>query len=276
MADPDGGSRGGHNGQDDELVLQRRLTTLLLDQIGTAGFALAGSGAIREHGITDRLTHDVDLFTTTVTSPEAFAAAIDQAEDALRRHGYRVTRTRSTPEFARLLVEADSTERNRAVEVDLGFDWRADPPTRLEIGPVLSLRDAVGSKVAAVYSRGEARDFLDLDAIRRSGRFADEDLLTMAKDHDPGFETEHFIDQLRWVNRIQVGRVRGYDIDTDQLDAIKTRLTTWADHLAAPEPPSSPYRPAVRPPGRPAAPRPPEPPPPRGHQRDNGGPSIGF
>lgn len=50
-----------------DVAFQRFVTTLLLNHIGSAGFALAGSGAIREHGITDRLTHDVDLFTTAAT-----------------------------------------------------------------------------------------------------------------------------------------------------------------------------------------------------------------
>lgn len=58
------GSLGGSAGA----AWQRQVTTLLLHRVGSAGFALAGSGAIREHGITDRPTRDVDLFTTTATS----------------------------------------------------------------------------------------------------------------------------------------------------------------------------------------------------------------
>ena len=43
---------------------QRRITRLALEAAGDeAGFALAGSGAIREHGLIDRPTEDVDLFT---------------------------------------------------------------------------------------------------------------------------------------------------------------------------------------------------------------------
>ena len=62
----------GHNSDNaTDVAFQRFVTTLLLNHIGPAGFALAGSGAIREHGITDRLTHDVDLFTTAATSPAA-------------------------------------------------------------------------------------------------------------------------------------------------------------------------------------------------------------
>jgi hypothetical protein len=263
-----------HMGNTTDVALQRHVTTLVLDHIGSAGFALAGSGAIREHGITDRPTNDVDLFTTSATSPEAFAAAVTDAEHALTNHGYRVIRTRTTPEFARVLIETSETSNNRVVEVDFGIDWRNEPPTQFAIGPVLALRDAVGSKVAAVYSRGEARDFLDLDAIRRSGHFTDGDLLALAKEHDPGFELDHFIDQLQWVNRIRPGRTSGYGVDAEHLDQIKTRVTAWAEELAALEPP---------PPSRPTAPRPPDhllaPPadqPYRGQHRDPGGPSIGF
>ncbi len=42
---------------------QRVITQLLLAVLQDAGFALAGSGAIREHGLTSRRTADVDLFT---------------------------------------------------------------------------------------------------------------------------------------------------------------------------------------------------------------------
>lgn len=263
-----------HNiGNAADLAFQRFVTTLVLDHIGSAGFALAGSGAIREHGITDRLTHDVALFTTTATSPEAFAEAVAEAEAALSSHGYRVIRTRITPEFARLLIETSDPGEDKVVEVDFGIDWRNEPPTQLAIGPVLALRDAVGSKVAAVYSRGEARDFLDLDAIRRSGRFTDPDLLALAKEHDPGFELGHFIDQLQWVNRIRPGRTSRYGVDAEQLDQIKTRITAWADELAAPEPPPPPPPTALGHPEHRAAPPADQPYP---GQRDNGGPSIGF
>jgi len=260
-------------GNTTDVAFQRHVTTLVLDHIGSAGFALAGSGAIREHGITDRLTNDVDLFTTTATNPEAFAAAVADAEGALTGHGYHVTRIRSTPEFARLLVETTDAADDNVVEVDLGIDWRNEPPTQFAIGPVLALRDAVGSKVAAVYSRGEARDYLDLDAIRRSGRFTDHDLLALAKEHDPGFELSHFVGQLQWVNRIRPGRTSDYGVDADQLDEIKTRITAWADELAAPAP-SPPRPPAPLSPEHRPAPSADQPNP--GQHRDTGGPPIGF
>ena len=51
------------SGEDDQ---QRRLTADALAALAGRDFVLAGSGAIREHGISDRPTQDVDLFTASV------------------------------------------------------------------------------------------------------------------------------------------------------------------------------------------------------------------
>jgi hypothetical protein len=44
--------------------LQCEITRLALRTLDGTPFALAGSGAIREHGIIDRPTQDIDLFTS--------------------------------------------------------------------------------------------------------------------------------------------------------------------------------------------------------------------
>ncbi len=145
--------------------MQREVTRIAL--AGVDGFALAGSGAIREHGLIDRPTEDVDLFTNR-QDLAAFGTAVDQVAANLRRCGFEVVETRRAPQFARLHV---ATSDGLPLDVDLGVDWRQDEPVRLDVGPVLSLADAVGGKVGALYSRGEVRDYLDADAIRTSGRF---------------------------------------------------------------------------------------------------------
>lgn len=61
----------------DLLEHQREITRLLLLAIDDVGFALAGSGAIREHGVSERPTEDVELFTTKVGA-QRFGAAVDQ------------------------------------------------------------------------------------------------------------------------------------------------------------------------------------------------------
>lgn len=143
-------------GAADSVEVQRRVTRIALAGIAHAGFALAGSGAMREHGVIERPTEDVDLFTST-QDVEQFAAAVRQVVALLRRSGFDAEESRRASQFARLHVRVtDETH----VDIDLGVDWREQDPVILDVGPVLSLRDAVGNKVSALYSRGEARDYL--------------------------------------------------------------------------------------------------------------------
>ncbi|WP_053208201.1 nucleotidyl transferase AbiEii/AbiGii toxin family protein [Jiangella muralis] len=207
---------------------QRHIARLLLSAIGDAGFALAGATAIREHGLTNRPTQDVDLFAASSTTAEQFKAALTRAEGVLRERGYQVRRHRSSPLFARLVVEDHA---GVGLEVDLGVDWRQDPPVQLSVGPVLSIRDAVAAKIGAVYSRGEARDFLDLDAIRESGRFTDEELLQLARDHDDGFDARMFAAQLDRISHIHTDEVSEYGVDVSALEGIARRLQVWATSL---------------------------------------------
>jgi hypothetical protein len=50
---------------------QRVADSLILAVIGVDGFALAGSRDIREHGLIDRPTLDIDLFTSTTAGRAA-------------------------------------------------------------------------------------------------------------------------------------------------------------------------------------------------------------
>lgn len=211
-----------------DVEYQRDVTRLALDALASGGFALAGSGAIREHGIIDRPTQDIDLF-TSVTSTEAFALSTQRLAAKMRERGLEVVEVRNAPQFANFSVTSPT---GQTVEVDLGVDWRAAEPVTLSIGPVLSLQDAVGSKVVAVYSRGEVRDYLDLDAIRESKRFTDGQLLDIAAARDPGFDIGMFARQLDQVKRISSTlRVQEYGVGEQELAHLKSRLSGWAEQL---------------------------------------------
>lgn len=94
---------------------------------------------------------------------------MDHALRTLGEHGYRTETEIRSPGFARITVTSPD---GYITDVDFGIDWRSSPPIGLSIGPVLSEDDAVGNKVAALFSRGETRDYLDFDSIRRSGRYS--------------------------------------------------------------------------------------------------------
>ncbi|WP_380158557.1 nucleotidyl transferase AbiEii/AbiGii toxin family protein [Kineococcus sp. R86509] len=211
----------------DLLAHQRHVTRLLLATTADRGFVLAGSGAIREHRMIQRPTEDVDLFTDSLDAG-GFAEAVDAGTAALGAVGYRVEEVRRADLFARLQVSA---EDGAVLEVDFAVDWREHPATTLEVGPVLSRDDAVANKVGALFSRAEARDFLDVDAIRRTGTYSDEELLALAQSHDDGFDRRLFAEQLRLVVTLTPRRVQQYGIGEEELSGVQDRLGAWARQL---------------------------------------------
>ena len=214
------------------LEQQRAAAALILDVISDAGFALAGSGAIREHGLIGRPTRDVDLFTND-TATEPFASAVERAVATLTDNDHEVVIARSADQFARLAVTASDGYQ---FEVDLGVDWRAHEPVRLHVGPVLDLQDAVANKVGALYNRAAARDYLDVDSIRQSERFSDAELLRLAVEHDPGFHPVLFAEQLSRATRVPASALTEYGVSPEQALALQQRLTTWATQLVEQQP----------------------------------------
>jgi len=81
--------------------------------------------------------------------------------------------------FARLLV---TDEDGRQTKVEMGYDWRAEPPAMTAVGPVLHPDDAIPNKVSALYSRAEARDYVDVHAALTSGRYTPGHLLRLAEE----------------------------------------------------------------------------------------------
>ncbi|MDN4640474.1 nucleotidyl transferase AbiEii/AbiGii toxin family protein [Agreia sp. PsM10] len=210
-----------------DLELQRTVTRVALEASASSGFALAGSGAIREHGVIDRLSDDVDLFTSN-TNERSFDSAVDRVVVALHAHDFAVDVVRRTEQFARMHVR---TAGGQQVDIDMGMDWRETEPVTLDVGPVLSIRDAIGNKVSALYSRAEARDFFDVDAIRAFGHYTDAELVDAARERDPGFDSAMFASQLERVQRLTVEDLREYGVDEAELAAITRRLMGWVDEL---------------------------------------------
>ena len=206
---------------------QREVTRIALIGVKEAGFVLAGSGAIREHGIIERPTEDVDLFTAD-PDPAAFGRAVDRVVRDVRRAGYAVEMERRASGFARLRV---STLGGQQLVVDMGVDWRERDPVNLDVGPVLSVEDAIGNKMSALYSRAEPRDYLDVDAIRRAGVFTDDELVAAAAQRDAGFEIGMFATQLDAVRRITHRDVVSYGTSADDLEMVKERTIRWAAQL---------------------------------------------
>lgn len=159
-----------------------------------------------------------------------FAAATARVEDALQDARFSSERMTEVSGVLRLRVTGADGD---VVDVDLGCDYRVLAPATLEVGPVLALEDAVGNKVAALFGRGEPRDFLDVDAIRRTGQFTDGQLLELAAARDGGFTVDWFAKRLASITRIAPEWVRDrYQVDVDEFRATQARLVAWAKTLA--------------------------------------------
>jgi Nucleotidyl transferase AbiEii toxin, Type IV TA system len=80
-----------------------KLAEIGLRVAGRYGFALAGGYAVQAHGILDRPSEDIDLFTAWERRGD-FTAAVDAVVEAYRADGYAVAVTQQFDTFARLAV----------------------------------------------------------------------------------------------------------------------------------------------------------------------------
>lgn len=205
---------------------QQRLARVALAAATDHGYALGGSNALLAHGLLDRPTDDVDLFCTGADTATVAAEAIAAA---YRHDGLHVVVDRVAADFARLLV---SHEHGGSSRVELVRDYRVHPPVRLDVGPVLHRDDAVGNKVAALFSRAEARDFIDVAAAL--SEYSRDQLLTLAAERDPGFDRGLFAAALSRLERLPDARLTAYGLNNGQVRDLRETVTRWRAELTAP------------------------------------------
>lgn len=209
-------------------AFQERLTRLGLEVLEAYGFALAGGFALQAHHLVERMSEDVDLFTDS-WDPDRFTEAVDEVSKVYTDAGFTVTVGRRADTFARLHVSSD--EPAGSATVDLAADFRRFEPVILTVGPVLSENDAVGSKVAAVFSRGEARDYIDLAGILRSGRHSVQDLVTFAQEVDGGFSRSMFAEALAAIDRFPDSVLAAYGLDQASVDEVRTSMRALSSEM---------------------------------------------
>lgn len=208
--------------------LHERLARLALTAASSYGFCLAGGYAVQAHGFLDRPSEDVDLFTTSALE-DHFPDALTSVIAAYEADGFDVFTTAENLAFARLQVTDPTT--GATAKVELGIDWRAHPPVTLAIGPVLHPDDAVANKICALFARAQARDYIDVDAVLRSGRYTSDELLALAESHDPGFDQAMFVTALRAIHRLPAAEFVPYGLTDSDVSALTVRITHWADAI---------------------------------------------
>jgi hypothetical protein len=208
--------------------LQERLARVGLDVLAGYGFALAGGYALQAHQLVDRMSEDVDMFTDRFDA-EGFNRAVEAISNAYRREGFEVLLVRGADAFARLQVTDPGP--GQFATVDLASDFRQLEPVRFSIGPVLAEQDAVASKVAAVFSRGEARDYIDLAGILDSDRWSREELMRLGAQIDAGFSKGWFAEALSGVDRFPDEEFAGYGVDAETINHVREEMRDWSLHL---------------------------------------------
>ena len=169
--------------------LQREVATIALRAAARNGFALAGGNALIAHGIIDRPTNDVDLFSNEETG---VAAAADAVERALVEAGFLAERRDRMAGLgdifegmgeglAEWIITAPSGQQTM---LQMAYFDRTRGPVAMDVGPVLDLQDVAAGKAVALVSRVEPRDYVDTAAALE--RYTVGQLIDLAKRLDPG------------------------------------------------------------------------------------------
>jgi hypothetical protein len=198
------------------------LARIGLDAAERYGFALAGGYAVQAAGFLQRPTEDLDLFTVWERRSE-FETATRAIVEAYLAAGLAVASERRHDSFTRLTV----SDGVQTAKVELGVDMRANEPVRISIGPVLHPDDAVANKLGALYERALARDFIDIDAVLRSGRYDGRALLELAERADITFDRAEFAEALAQAQVLDADDFAQYGMVGAALDGLRHRFAVW-------------------------------------------------
>jgi hypothetical protein len=208
----------------------REIASIALRAAAGHGFALAGGNALIAHGIVDRPTEDVDLFTD---HDDGVATAAGAVEHALRAAGYAVERLDQAGELGEVfegmgdgLAEWIVTAPGgREMLLQMAYFDRDRVPVIMDFGPVLDLEDVVGGKVCALASRVEPRDFVDTAAAL--GRYSVSQLIGFARRLDPGLTRQDFTDAGRMLDQLADQVFLRYGLSGPDVTRLRQVMAAW-------------------------------------------------
>ena len=190
--------------------LHRRVATIALRAANRYGFALGGGNALIAHGLIDRPTQDVDLFTN---EEDGVVAAARSVENALQRAGFAAEREGATADLADVLegmgdglaewtVTAPDGQRTM---LQLAYFDRAAQPVAMDVGPVLNLEDVVDGVV-----------------LERGG-----EVIAFARRLDPGLEERDFADAGRRLDRWGDAIFAPFGLGPADVAALRAAFAGW-------------------------------------------------
>lgn len=209
---------------------QGEVAKIALAVAGEHGFALAGGHALIAHGIVRRPTEDVDLFTNRDGAVQLASA---QVMRALSAAGLLVESVEEDADlgaefygFSADIAEFLVSRGDSAMRLTLArFDRQLGPIT-MAVGPVLHIDDVVGGKVAAMVTRSQPRDYLDVAAA--SVRYGHRELVELARRADPALTDEEVAEAMDRLDRLddEVWKAL-YGLTSDACATLRTRFIPW-------------------------------------------------
>ena len=208
----------------------RQVAAIALRAAARHGFALGGGNALMVHGVIDRYTADVDLFTDREAG---VPAAADAVEAALCRAGFEAERQDKADGLAGIfegmgeglaewIVTAPGGEQ---MMLQMAYFDRSRGPVIMDVGPVLDLEDVVGGKVCALAGRAAERDYVDTAAAM--DRYSVDELIGFARRLDPGLSDEDFADAGRRLDRMDDEAFERYGLGPRDVTRLRERLAVW-------------------------------------------------
>lgn len=205
------------------------VTRVALTVADRHGFALGGGNALLLHGLIDRPTADVDLFTDR---EHAVRDAADLVLLALTDAGLDAVEVTDDSDLDgaiygldNLMIDIDVTGDGRIARLSLATQPRAHAPIVMAIGPVIHLDDLIAGKVSAIVNRREIRDYIDTAAFL--GERSVEELLAAARRVDPGMEDEDVVMVGRVLDEMPDASFARYGLTSQTVAQLRHRFAAW-------------------------------------------------
>jgi Nucleotidyl transferase AbiEii toxin, Type IV TA system len=206
-----------------------QVARVALQAAGDHGFALAGGNALVAHGIISRATQDVDLF---AADPGAVGAAAGLVAEALTGAGLAVTPVAETGDlgevfygFDQEMAEFEVSGDGHVVRLQLVRFDRSRPAVQMDVGLVLHPDDLLGSKVAAMATRAEARDYADVAAALAT--YDRGHLIELARRADPDLTGEEITEAMQLLDEMDDAVFTQNQFSPDQVRGIREAFASW-------------------------------------------------
>lgn len=169
----------------------------------------------------------MDLF-APIDRRSEMPAATDRIVDAYEQAGFQVERGHCSDTYVRLQVT--DSESGASTKVELVAEFLQHNPVSSELGPVLHRDDVAAGKMEALFTRAEARDFIDVDALLGSG-YTRQQLIELAAQRDAGFDLAVLADMFGSVSRFNDRQFTVYGVDGERVRGIRAQFADWRQEL---------------------------------------------